>query len=185
MSDEGERVVLRVYDLSNGMARTMSQQFLGMQVDIVPHTGVFVYGREWFFSGGIQSAPSWGMMPMHEEIVLGQTGVPLEIFAEFIEGVREQYTAATYNLATNNCNHFSNAVVEFLAGVQVPERILNLPEQIMATPMGQAFMPMLAQMGGAMDPLGGGGGGGGGGGRLRVLGILLDVRDDAKDGTPP
>ena len=72
-------------------------------------------------------------------------GVPLEIFAEFIEGVashpnpdpnhpkpypnpnpnpniegvREQYTAATYNLATNNCNHFSNAVAEFLAGVQV------------------------------------------------------------------
>ena len=80
------------------------------------------------------------MMPMHEEIVLGVTGVPEEIFAEFIEGVREQYTAATYNLATNNCNHFSNAVVDFLAGVQVPERILTLPEQIMATPMGQVSL---------------------------------------------
>ena len=115
-----EEGVLRVYDLSNGMARTMSQQLLGMQVDIVPHTGVFVYGREWFFSGGIQSAPTWGMMPMHEEIVLGETCVPLEIFQEFLDGVRDQYTAATYNLATNNCNHFSNAVVDFLAGVQVP-----------------------------------------------------------------
>ena len=115
-----EEVVLRVYDLSNGMARTMSQQLLGMQVDIVPHTGVFVYGREWFFSGGIQSAPTWGMMPMHEEIVLGETCVPLEIFQEFLDGVRDQYTAATYNLATNNCNHFSNAVVDFLAGVQMP-----------------------------------------------------------------
>ena len=80
------------------------------------------------------------MMPMHEEIVLGVTGVPEEIFTEFIEGVREQYTAATYNLATNNCNHFSNAVVDFLAGVQVPERILTLPEQIMATPMGQVSL---------------------------------------------
>ena len=118
--------MLRVYDLSNGMARTMSQQFLGMQVDIVPHTGVFVYGREWFFSGGIQSAPSWGMMPVHEEIVLGQTGVPLEIFAEFLDGIRDQFTAGTYNLVTNNCNHFSNAVAEFLAGVQAPERILTL-----------------------------------------------------------
>ena len=49
VGDDGEeqKVVLRVYDLSNGMARTMSQQLLGMQVDIVPHTGVFVYGREW------------------------------------------------------------------------------------------------------------------------------------------
>ena len=121
MDDADEKVVLRVYDLSNGMARAMSQQFLGIQVDIVPHTGVFVYGREWFFSGGIQSAPSWGMMPVHEEIVLGQTGVPLEIFAEFLDGIRDQYTADTYNLVTNNCNHFSNAVAEFLAGVQVPE----------------------------------------------------------------
>jgi len=120
MDDAEEKVVLRVYDLSNGMARAMSQQFLGIQVDIVPHTGVFVYGREWFFSGGIQSAPSWGMMPVHEEIVLGQTGVPLEIFAEFLDGIRDQYTADTYNLVTNNCNHFSNAVAEFLAGVQVP-----------------------------------------------------------------
>ena len=47
MSADEQKVVLRVYDLSNGMARTMSQQLLGMQVDIVPHTGVFVYGREW------------------------------------------------------------------------------------------------------------------------------------------
>ena len=63
--------------------------------------------------------------------------------------------------------------------------ILKLPEQIMATPMGQAFMPMLTQMGGAMDPLGGGGGGGGafgggggggggvGGGRRRLRGGTL------------
>ena len=104
MDDAEEKVVLRVYDLSNGMARAMSQQFLGIQVDIVPHTGVFVYGREWFFSGGIQSAPSWGMKPVHEEIVLGQTGVPLEIFAEFLDGIRGQFTADTYNLVTNNCN---------------------------------------------------------------------------------
>jgi non-canonical poly(A) RNA polymerase PAPD5/7 len=44
-----------------------------------------------------------------------------------------------------------------------------------------SYMRLLSLVGGP----GGGGGGGGGGGRLRVLGILLDVRDDAKDGTPP
>ena len=48
-------VVLHVYDLSRGMARAMSQPLLGFAVDIIPHTGLVVYGREYFFSGGIVS----------------------------------------------------------------------------------------------------------------------------------
>ena len=104
----------------------MSQQLLGMQIDIVPHTGVFVFGKEYFFSGGIQSAPNWGMMPIHEEVVLGETEVPEELFAEFLEEVRDQYTATTYNIAKNNCNHFSNAIAEFLLGVEIPDRILTV-----------------------------------------------------------
>ena len=156
-----ERVVLRVYDLSQGMARTMSQQLVGTQIDIVPHTGVFVYGKEWFFSGGmggIQSASSWGRMPMCEQIELGVTEVPVEVFTEFIDSVREQYSAVTYHLSKNNCNHFSNAVAEFLTGASIPHRILKLPEMLLSTPFGQMIAPMLEQMGGQMDPLGPGGG---------------------------
>ena len=40
-----DAVKLHVYDLSHGMAASMSMQFLGIQLDIVPHTGVVVYGR--------------------------------------------------------------------------------------------------------------------------------------------
>ena len=50
-------VKLHVYDLSQGMARTMSMSLVGMQVDYIPHTGITVYGREYFFGGGIQSLP--------------------------------------------------------------------------------------------------------------------------------
>ena len=67
-------VVLHVYDLSRGMARSLSQQFLGIHINILPHTGLVVHGREFFYSGGIQSlqgasafATQFGV-PLHEAI---------------------------------------------------------------------------------------------------------------------
>ena len=40
-------VTLAVYDLSKGMAKGLSAQFLGpqFQIDAIPHTGVIVYGK--------------------------------------------------------------------------------------------------------------------------------------------
>ena len=39
-----------LYDLSQGMARALSQQFLGKQIDGIWHTGIVVYGHEYFCS---------------------------------------------------------------------------------------------------------------------------------------
>lgn len=52
-------VSLAVYDLSFGLASSLSRQFLGVHVPLVPHTGVVVTlstGErvEYFFGGGIQ-----------------------------------------------------------------------------------------------------------------------------------
>ena len=49
----GFPVVLNVYDLSMGMASMFSQQFLGKYIEAIWHTGIVVYGREFFFGGGI------------------------------------------------------------------------------------------------------------------------------------
>lgn len=40
-------VLLAVYDLSRGMARGLSAQFLGPQysIDAIPHTGLVIYGK--------------------------------------------------------------------------------------------------------------------------------------------
>ena len=39
-------IAVYVYDLSGGMARAMSMAMVGKQVDIIPHTGVVVFGKE-------------------------------------------------------------------------------------------------------------------------------------------
>ena len=55
MAESGAtKVQLHVYDLSQGMARAMSAQLLGKQIEGVWHTGIIAFGEEWYFGGGIQ-----------------------------------------------------------------------------------------------------------------------------------
>ena len=70
-----DKVHLLVYDITQGMAKGMSMMLLGHQVDAVYHTSLVVYGREYFFGGGIcHMAPKttpYGK-PIEEKIV-GET----------------------------------------------------------------------------------------------------------------
>jgi len=50
------RVELYLYDLSQGLAKSMSMGLLGKQIDGVWHTGVIVHGYEYYFGGGIQAS---------------------------------------------------------------------------------------------------------------------------------
>lgn len=47
------KVELYVYDLSNGLARQMSLQLTGKQIDGIWHTSVVVFGMEVFYGQGI------------------------------------------------------------------------------------------------------------------------------------
>jgi hypothetical protein len=181
-------VKLHVYDLSGGMARTMSQTFLGIQIDIVPHTGIVCFGKEFFYSGGIQSLPpdSFGKMylPPCQVLTLGTTEIPAEVFDEFLAGIAEDFTADKYNLMRHNCNHFTEECSTFLLGVSIPAFIRELPDKVMATPMGAVFSQMFEASANSFDPLaqqgasaaapsgGGGGGGGGGATGLDVMAAL-------------
>ena len=52
------RVQLYVYDLSHGMARSLSQSIVGQQIEAIWHTSVVAFGREFYFGQGIcESAP--------------------------------------------------------------------------------------------------------------------------------
>lgn len=46
-------VKLYVYDLSNGLARQLSLQMTGRQIDGIWHTSVVVFGKEVFYGQGI------------------------------------------------------------------------------------------------------------------------------------
>ncbi|KAG7350347.1 PPPDE putative peptidase domain containing protein [Nitzschia inconspicua] len=152
------QVQLVIYDLSHGMARHLSSQFLGgpqHAIEIIPHTAIVVFGREYFFGGGIQHEDPQQfrrMARMHpiQTLSLGTTSVSREEFEGWcVMATRNgRYTAASYDLLQRNCNNFSHeAAIEGLRLAQgVPERILQVPQKFLSSPMGQLVRPMLENM---------------------------------------
>ena len=150
-------VRLMVYDLSRGMAMSLSQGLGtllgGLNLDIIPHTGLEVYDEEYFYGGGVQRCAhalvvqEYGMHPVRVE-VLGRTTKTRAEFLAFLGSVSARFTPLTYDVMRNNCNHFSDAAARFLLGdaAGIPDEIVRLPERVMATPLGALVAPMFQQM---------------------------------------
>jgi len=104
-----------------------------------------VYGNEYFFGGGIQHLPS-GTTPYGTPIKvvdLGITHVPQDVFEEYLQEISSRYSAETYSLLTHNCNNFSNEVAQFLVGVTIPDYIIQLPNEVMNSPMGALLSELI------------------------------------------
>lgn len=105
------------------------------------HTGIVVYGNEYFFGGGIQHLPA-GSTPYGtplKVVELGVTHVPKDVFEMYLQEISPRYLPETYSLLTHNCNNFSNEVAQFLVGATIPDYILQLPNEVMNSPMGSLF----------------------------------------------
>ncbi|KAL5073626.1 hypothetical protein RYX36_012610 [Vicia faba] len=98
MAEEGYRVALNVYDLSQGLARQLSMSFLGKAIEGIWHKGIVVYGNEYYYGSGIQHCPA-------ESIPYG---TPLK-------------------------------VVDL-------DYILQLPNEVMSSPMGALMLPMIQNL---------------------------------------
>ncbi|KAJ3277921.1 hypothetical protein HDU79_002017 [Rhizoclosmatium sp. JEL0117] len=77
---------------------------------------------------------------------MGETQIPEEVYWEYIDSLREFWTADKYHLFDNNCNSFSNEVCQFLVGREIPKHITGLPKEFLSTPFGQQIAPMIEQM---------------------------------------
>lgn len=152
-------VRLAVYDLSHGMAGQLSAQFLGPDnaISIIPHTGVVVFGFEYFFGSGIQREEptafrrSTNMHPISVETV-GTTTVSQQDFEQWLQQQSQppmgRYTNTSYDLLQRNCNNFSHdALREGLRMTSgVPDWVLDVPKKFLSSPLGQIVRPMLQEM---------------------------------------
>ncbi|KAK3046631.1 hypothetical protein LTR09_011913 [Extremus antarcticus] len=127
------------------MARAMSQQFLGIQLDAVYHTALVFGNVEYFFGSGVQTcypgATHHGQ-PM-DKISMGKTHLPLDTILEYLESLKEVYTPESYDLFAHNCNNFTNDFAQFLVGKGIPDHITNLPKRVLDTPFGQMLKPQI------------------------------------------
>ncbi|KAL6883248.1 hypothetical protein ACP4OV_010662 [Aristida adscensionis] len=140
-------VKLHMYDLSQGLARQISATTLGKPIEAIWHTGVVVYGREYYFGGGIQQGQP-GRTPYGTPVRVESLGVTLvarDAFEDFLCKIGPRYTAGTYNLLSHNCNNFSDEVVRFLLAGRagVPSYILELPSEVMNSTLGARMVPKI------------------------------------------
>ncbi|KAI0688322.1 DUF862-domain-containing protein [Cytidiella melzeri] len=142
------KVQLYVYDLSNGLARQLSRQLTGRQIDGVWHTSVVVYGKEIFYGQGISiTAPGQSHHGQPLQVVdMGETAIDEATFHEFLDEMREHYTADKYHLLDFNCNSFTNDCIGLLTGGSIPDWIKDLPSDILSTPFGAALRPTIDAM---------------------------------------
>ncbi|KAH0867937.1 hypothetical protein HID58_074959 [Brassica napus] len=113
----------------------------------VRHTGIVVYGNEYFFGGGIQHLPA-GTTPYGaplRTVELGESHVPKDVFEMYLEEISPRYTAESYNMLTHSCNNFSNEVAQFL----VVPMIQNLETTLRAgaVPNAPQFWPQTEPFG--------------------------------------
>jgi len=151
-------VHLAIYDLSRGMARTLSTQFFGPNhaIDIIPHTGIIAFGKEYLFgSMGIDCMSPHEFRSSHQIFPiqvqrLGHTQKTQEEFDDWCSSVTRNglYDGNNYNLFHRNCNNFSHDAAIHGLGLDqgVPTWILETPNRFLSSPLGQMITPMLQQM---------------------------------------
>jgi hypothetical protein len=76
----------------------------------------------------------------------GETEIPLELFESYLSEINDRYNMNTYHILENNCNHFTNEILNFLTGQSLPDNILKQHEELNSTPLGQMILPMLQNM---------------------------------------
>ncbi|CAA7269060.1 unnamed protein product [Cyclocybe aegerita] len=153
-------VKLYVYDLSNGLARQLSRQLTGRQIDGIWHTSVVVFGKEIFYGQGISITPpgrSHHGQPL-QVFDMGETSLDEDTFNEYLQEMRDHYTADKVstsfidrkirsNARTEfNCNSFTDDCVGFLTGQNIPAFIKDLPSDFLSTPFGAALRPTIDSM---------------------------------------
>ena len=117
-------------------ALTDAHNLSGRQIDGIWHTGVHVFGREYYFGGGGTSASSSGITNSTPRafqamsgfgptrtVRLGTTTRSRADFEQYLRTITPNWTCGSYSMLTHNCNNFSDTVSQYLVGKRIPSYI--------------------------------------------------------------
>lgn len=141
-----QEVTLHFYDLTNGAAAALSPWLLGKRLEGLWHTGVQVFGKEYYFGGDIfydtPAGTAFGE-PL-KRIPLGFTLWRQEELHNFIvDELRPVFNRQEYDVVSNNCNHFADRLCLWLTGRRIPGEVVQQPESLMRLPAVKVLKPLL------------------------------------------
>eukprot|EP00924_Labyrinthula_sp_SR-Ha-C_P015978 maker-scaffold_4-snap-gene-15.2-mRNA-1 protein AED:0.30 eAED:0.30 QI:178/1/1/1/0.5/0.33/3/143/387 len=128
---------LNVYDLSYGLADTLSEGVLGSKVEGFWHTSVAVYGFEYYYGYRIEKKKPedfeqvFGRRPT-KSVFVNTTSRSMQEFEHFISSaeMQQQFKTSKYHVFNNNCNHFARAALNFLMSDGMLSEIESGPRDI-------------------------------------------------------
>lgn len=131
MGQQPHEVELVMYDLSAGMASWIPSVLLdGHKFDGVWHTGVRAFGVEFWYGGCIhvQKPDDVPFGKPAKTLRLGKTLVTFRELLQFLTELTGWFNPQSYDVMRNNCNHFSNQVMQYLLyGKELPEEVMLQP----------------------------------------------------------
>ncbi|KAK1938605.1 hypothetical protein X943_002671 [Babesia divergens] len=141
-------VYMKAYDLSHGLVSTISVPLLGFQLEAVWHTSIAIFGNEYLFGDGISYndegiCESQTSAKLVRKVLLGHTNITKDVFHDYIESIREQFSSESYNLLKWNCNNFTNVVAEFLTGKGIPDEYVKFVDRIAQSPNGKMVLSIV------------------------------------------
>jgi len=142
-------VTLHLYDLSKGIATLLSPWLLKEQLEGIWHTGLVIFGKEYYFGGDIyyDTPAKTGFGTPRIAIQMGTTlRQKDELHAFIVDELKPIFTREAYDAARNNCNHFTDKVTMYLVGRHIPEEVLRQPELMMQSSLGRTLRPILTKV---------------------------------------
>ncbi|MDC3321446.1 C97 family peptidase [bacterium] len=138
-------VKLTVYDLSHGWAPTLSTILFCKRIPTFPHTGIVVYGKEYFWGENIKCMNHEDFVRETKQaltavIPLGYTEIDPNTFHRYLSSRKHLYTKDTYSLLDHNCNAFSEDCSRFLVGKGIPEHITSAPLIVKKSCVGSSYL---------------------------------------------
>lgn len=139
-------VIVHMYDLSSGAASSISPFLLGERLGGIWHTGIVVFGKEYYFGGEIYyDTPGQTCFGLPvKRIALGYTlWRQEELHALIVNELKPLFCRESYDVILHNCNHFSDRICRWLTGTALPEEVSRQPEKFMQCFATRAARPLL------------------------------------------
>ena len=155
-----ERVLVTLYEIGGKLTDVLSFT-VSKKLPMIPHIGVRMYGREYFYSNRIESEPSAAMDKMLSGFPsitfdLGPPVLSPDELQKWLESVDEDWVPTTYDVFDKNCNHFGVLMASAVSKDGIPkgydQAILDVTEKMLdALPawrkdMGQFFMTKVTRL---------------------------------------
>lgn len=157
-------VELLLYDITKGNSELFSSVLLGQKFEAIYHSSILVHGKEFWYGGNIfMSKPPMSehfgptldksskmklqqstYLPKLKSVHLGYTLMTMDEIIEYqSQEMSGNFTPSSYDVLTQNCNHFSNHLARVLCGQCISEVITQQPQLVLDAPRMRFLIPLL------------------------------------------